>query len=337
MGEENLECRRIRSSAGEARQHPRCEKDRRGDDAAYQASDGSPRERPERLYAGSFELTVEWIGLDEEAQPEFVEGSVRDAEDKAVKNMADERTEDGGGVVGGPIKSAAGEPREQREMAEEPPKNCVTKAPPHAGAVPANVALEEEAETDANRDGDGEVQKYKCRVRERQPAVTGEQWKVVSRSHPRAENRAANDSSEAASDNSAADAESWLLLFGMEASPDSEGDADGSAETKDVSDKMREAIARVSEHCGCRAVKDQTNCAVGKNDPGEERETKAPNESCPSARRATREESTECNAEERTVEERLRNGCVKRGYSQRATRSADCQADCGQSVKRSDW
>src|ERR1700759_2460907 len=156
------------------------EKDRRGDDTADESGDGSPGERAERLDAGAFELAIEWVGLNEEAEPEFVEGGVGDTDNEAVEEGADQGTEDGGGVSGGPIESAAGDPREQGEMGEEPPENRVTHSPAHAGAVAADVTLEEEAEADADQDGDAEMDEDQGRTRRRGCAVAGEEWEVVA-------------------------------------------------------------------------------------------------------------------------------------------------------------
>src|SRR5579871_816904 len=103
-----------------------------------------------------------------------------------------------------------------------------------------------------------------------EPAVTGEQRKVVSGGYPRAENRATNDACESARDDGAADVKFWLLGFGMEPSPDSESESDRSAKTKDVSDEMREAVACICEHRGCRVMKYKADGAIWKNDPREE-------------------------------------------------------------------
>ena len=143
----------------QARKNTGGEKDRRGYEAADESCDGSPGKRAQRLDAGAFELAIERVGFDEEAEPELVERGVGDAEDEAAKNVADERTEDGGGVVGGPIEFISRDPRKNCKMREKPPENRVAETPTHAGAVAAHVALKEETEGDADENGDAEMQK----------------------------------------------------------------------------------------------------------------------------------------------------------------------------------
>ena len=91
----------------------------------------------------------------------------------------------------------------------------------------------------------------------------------------------------------------------MESTPNAEGQADRCAETKNVGDEMREAIACVGEHCCAGVLKDEADGAVRENDPSEKGKAESPDESGASTRGATREESAERHAEERAVDQRL--------------------------------
>ncbi len=90
---------------------------------------GSPRERAQRLNAGSFELAIERVGFDEEAEPELVERGVGEADDQAVENVADQGAEDGCGAVGGPIEAAMRDPGKDREVAQGTTKGCRSRVP----------------------------------------------------------------------------------------------------------------------------------------------------------------------------------------------------------------
>ena len=93
------------------------------------------------MHARTFDFAIERVGLDEQAEPEAVEGGVSDAENQSVENVADERTEDRRALIGGPIEEVVRGERKKRELAEEPPENSIGEAPAHAGAVTTDIAL----------------------------------------------------------------------------------------------------------------------------------------------------------------------------------------------------
>ncbi len=150
------------------------------------------------------------------------------------------------------------------------------------------------------------MQKHQIEVGDVELAVSGEQRVVVSGSDPRAEDCATDDSGETTRDDCAADVKFGLVGWGMQPAPDAEGQADRSAKTKDVSDEMREAIARVGEHCDGRVLEEEADGAVGKNDPRQECEAKSPDESGAGACASARKESTEGYAKDCAVDQRLR-------------------------------
>src|SRR5580698_5050374 len=160
VDEQNLQSGGVVGGVHEPRQNTRNQKDRRGDDSANQSSERSPRERAQRLNAGSFELAIERVGFDEEAEPEFVERGVGEADDQAVENVADQRAKDRCGAVSGPIEAAMRDPGKDRQVAKEPPKDSVAEAPTHARTWALDVSLEEKTEADSNCHGNGEMQKH---------------------------------------------------------------------------------------------------------------------------------------------------------------------------------
>jgi hypothetical protein len=94
---------------------------------------------------------------------------------------------------------------------------------------------------------------------------------------------------------------------------------------------MREAIARVEEHCVGRVFEEEADGAVGKNDPREECEAKSPDESCAGACAAARKESTEGYAEDCAIDQRLCERGVNCGNSECPTGSADEETNDGES------
>ena len=102
------------------------------------------------MHASAFDFPIEPIGLDEEPHPETVDGSVCDAQNQAIKNLPDQRAENRGALVGGPIKRPVSGKRQERELAEKPPENSIGEALAHARAVTTNIALEQHAESHAD-------------------------------------------------------------------------------------------------------------------------------------------------------------------------------------------
>src|SRR5579872_2091070 len=138
-----------------------------------------------------------------------------------------------------------------------------------------------------------------------EPAVSGEQRVVVSGNDPRAENCATDDPGKTTRDDRAPGVKFGLVSWGMQADPNAESQADRSAKTKDVSNEMREAVARVGEHCDGRVLEEEADGAVRKNDPSQECKAKSPDESGAGARASAREESTEGYAKDGAVDQRL--------------------------------
>jgi hypothetical protein len=233
-------------------------------------------------------------------------------------------------------------PGKDREVGKEPPKDAVAKSPAHARAGTFDVSLKEEAETDSDHDGDREMQKHQIEVGDVERAVAGEQRIVIPGSHPRAENRAADDSGESTCNDCATNVKFGLMRWRMQPSPDAEGQADWSAKAKNVSDEMREAVARVREDTDRRVLKKQANGAVRENNPLKECEAKSPNESSAGACAAARKESTEDHAKDRAVNQRLREGGVNCSHSQCPAGGADEKTDGGKYEQarlrmRGDW
>jgi hypothetical protein len=80
-----------------------------------------------------------------------------DAETGAVEEVADERWEPLAEVGGGPLGPLAEQPREQREVADEPPGDAVADAPGQRGGAVDDLATEEHGEARADEDGDEQV------------------------------------------------------------------------------------------------------------------------------------------------------------------------------------
>ena len=116
----------------------------------------------------------------------------------------------------------------------------------------------------------------------------------------------------------------------VESTPDAEDQADGSAETEDASDEEREAIARVGEHCRRGVMEQQMARAVGKDDPREKCKAESPNETSPGAGGTAGEENTKDDSEDRTGDQRFREGLMESGGFESATGGADDDADGAQ-------
>ena len=75
------------------REHSRRDHHGTGHHSARETRRKPPLQRTEYAKARAFGLSVEWIRLNEEANPDAIESSVANAKNEPVKNVADERAE----------------------------------------------------------------------------------------------------------------------------------------------------------------------------------------------------------------------------------------------------
>ena len=135
------------------------------------------------MHTRAFDFAIERIGLDEEAYPKSIDGGVGHAEDQAVENVADQRAKNCGALVRGPIEWLVSGERQERELAKKPPENAVCEAPAHAGAVTANIALEQHAEGHADEQRHTKMQNDNGEAR-RRAALRNRRAKENNRRRP---------------------------------------------------------------------------------------------------------------------------------------------------------
>src|SRR6267378_4398349 len=78
--------------------------DRHGGQAAEESRDRSPSQRAQDVQTGTFDFPVEWVGLDEQADPNLVNGGVRDAENQSIEDVSHQGAEDGAPLLRRPIE-----------------------------------------------------------------------------------------------------------------------------------------------------------------------------------------------------------------------------------------
>src|SRR5215472_12823202 len=96
-------------------------------------------------------LAVEWIRLNEQSYPDFIEGRVTHAENQPIENVANQSAEHGAAVPGRPVERSVRYQWQNRERAEEPPQDRVPHAPTHARTVAEYISLEQQSENHAHQ------------------------------------------------------------------------------------------------------------------------------------------------------------------------------------------
>src|SRR5215471_17214406 len=144
--------------AGDLGQNAGSSHHRDGDQAAHQSGQCPPFDGTKEVQPKSFQLAIERIGLDEEPHPDAIEKSINRSQNETVNDVADQRAEQCGALVGGPVERLMAQEREDREWAKEPQENPESQAPAHAGAVAADVPLKEDPENCPDQQGYKKVQ-----------------------------------------------------------------------------------------------------------------------------------------------------------------------------------
>src|SRR5271168_3949685 len=146
MNQEAAQGRQVSVYAGNTRQHMRSEHEGAGDQSSSETCQSSPLKRAEEPESWTIRLPVDWIGLDKQPYPRAIKRRIDHAKNQPVKDVTNECSEQLGGRIHGPVQGHPPCQRKKRERPCEPPKDCITQAPTHAGAVAANIALEEQTE-----------------------------------------------------------------------------------------------------------------------------------------------------------------------------------------------
>src|SRR6266403_1041418 len=130
---------------------------RHGNQAANEPRDRPPSHRAQEVQAGALNFPVERVGLDEQANPNFVDCGVRHTENKSVQYMTYQRAEDSGSLLSRPIQGPSRSESQERQGAKKPPEDCKPEPPSHARSVAADVLLEENAKRDADQQSYGKM------------------------------------------------------------------------------------------------------------------------------------------------------------------------------------
>src|SRR5262249_36827338 len=201
----------------------------------------------QKVQPQSFRLAIERIGLDEEPHPDAIEKSIDRSQNETVNHVADQRAEQGGALVGGPVEWRTAYEREDRERAKEPQENPESQAPAHAGTVAAHIALKQDSENCPDQQRYQKVQ-HDCFGLRRKLRQAFEERQVSTGIFPSAECESADGSCESSGDNCPSPAERGLSDCGAKTSHDSKNYAHGHAETNQVSNKLRESLLCIRQH-----------------------------------------------------------------------------------------
>ena len=106
---------------------------------------------------GTFDFPVERVGLDEQTNPNLVNGGVRNAEDESIQDVSDQRAEDSASLLRRPIQGHSRSKSQECQGAEKPPEDSEPEPPSHARSVAANVLLEEQAKGYSDQQSNGKM------------------------------------------------------------------------------------------------------------------------------------------------------------------------------------
>ena len=137
----------------------RSEHEGAGDQSPGETCQSAPLKRAEEAESWTLRLPVDWIRFDEQPYPRAIKRRIDHAKNEPVKDVTNQCSKQLGRRIHGPVQWHPPAQRKKRERPGEPPKDCVTQTPTHAGAVAANVALEEQTKCCANDEGHTELQR----------------------------------------------------------------------------------------------------------------------------------------------------------------------------------
>ena len=123
-----------------------------------QAGRSAPLHGADETQSRPLGLTMNGIGFGEKSHAQSVDHRIEQPNDQACHYISDERPELRAGVNVGPIQRLSKQQRQDGQRSQEPPEDSIGHAPRHAGAVPAQIALEQYAEAGAD-DGSEQIVK----------------------------------------------------------------------------------------------------------------------------------------------------------------------------------